>query len=235
MEKIVEALGDTEEAEIIGFIHKSYQELNESQNQWLEKSDFHCIDGCGCCCHNFEPDLLEGEVLYMAAWIIANNQYLADALAFTDTQRLFSLEAESDNSDITDKTCIFYNPNNAFHCSIYEGRPFICRLFGASASKDKHGEVCWKPCKFYPAKTLENFKTPLNHRQYSKQELIDIFGTIPPIMSNVMENVIGRYPGRTPTKALRTILPETIKKIYWLISLNGNHPTIPNPDMPRAS
>lgn len=35
--------------------------------------------------------------------------------------------------------CPFFDPNSKYHCTIYNGRASICRLFGASGFRDKFG------------------------------------------------------------------------------------------------
>lgn len=219
LELIIEKLSGTQEGETISYIDGIYSELGEAQKKWYEESGFTCTDGCGSCCHNFEPDLLESEVLYMAAWLISFDEQKAKQLAEGDIERFFPA---AEDEGVTSKTCIFYNHKNPYHCSIYGGRPFICRLFGASGAKDKNGKLCWKPCKFYPAEKLAQFKVPLTHRQYNLEEVQSIFGTLPPVMSDVMEKVVNNNPGKTETVPLRKILPETIRLLYWILSLTAN-------------
>lgn len=154
---ILEKLKGTKEAEILEKIEASYEKIAAAQKTWYEKSSVLCPSGCGQCCHNFEPDLLSSEALYMAAWLLENQAETAEKVA----AGIFPFE--------NGKTCLFHDFNNPYHCTIYGGRAFICRLFGASGGKGKHTEVVWKPCKFYPQNELQKFKPPLAHRQYSQE------------------------------------------------------------------
>ena len=130
--QILEELHWTEEAEIISQVQECYKRIEAEQKDWYEKSQFFCPDGCGSCCHDFEPDLLECESLFMAAWLI-ENQY-ENALKIAEGVFPF------DNSKIDDgKTCPFHDFSNAYHCSIYGGRPFIFIIFGSICSKSKFG------------------------------------------------------------------------------------------------
>lgn len=217
--QIADKLKDTKEGEIIAFMDQAYSNLFNEQKNFYQQSEFSCPDGCGSCCHNFEPDLLESEALYMAAWLITNQSETAEKIASGFTDHFFPT---APNQNITDKTCIFFNKDSGYHCSIYNGRPMICRLFGANSFKDKTGATCWKPCKFYPQEKLASYKIPLSHRQYQKEEVLQTFGIMPPIMSDIMEPVINRLPGRTESLPLREILPQTIRKLYWLLSLTDD-------------
>ena len=58
VEKILNQLKGTNEAEIILQMENAYSKIASEQNKWYEKSSFTCTSGCGECCRNFEPDLL---------------------------------------------------------------------------------------------------------------------------------------------------------------------------------
>lgn len=72
MKAIIKKLEGTKEAEILLQMGEAYQRIENEQAVWFEKSKFTCVEGCGSCCHNFEPDLLECEAVYMAAWLLEN-------------------------------------------------------------------------------------------------------------------------------------------------------------------
>ena len=81
VEKILNQLKGTNEAEIIFQMENAYNKISNEQNKWYEKSCFTCVSGCGECCRNFEPDLLECEALYMAAWLMENQPETANKIA----------------------------------------------------------------------------------------------------------------------------------------------------------
>lgn len=207
---ILDRLNDTRESEILKQMEEVYQSISSAQGVWYEKSLFFCSDGCGECCRNFEPDLLICESVYMAAWLLENQPEVADAVA----QGQFPFPRE--------KACQFWDENKAYHCTIYGGRPIICRLFGACGSRAKNGETVFKPCKFYPAEQLAAWKVPLVHRQYSQSETETIFGTLPPVMSDLTESAVSINPENKDTEIIRNILPDTIRRLKWIISMN--HP-----------
>lgn len=187
-----------------------YERLDVLQKEWYEKTKFTCPSGCGTCCHGFEPDLLDCEAAFMAQWLIDNKPEVAQALAAGEFRK-----------DYNEKTCIFFDPDNAYHCTIYGGRAFICRLFGASSFRGKEGAPVWKPCKFYPAEMLESRKPPLAHRQYTKEEVEELLGECPPVMADIMGQAVGLAPENTVTKPLREIIPEVIRKLMFEKQLEG--------------
>ncbi len=207
LQSIFHKLKGTHEAEILQKMHELYSKIAEVQAEWYKKSGFTCPQGCGECCRNFEPDLLDCEALYMAAWLLENQDEVANQLI----QGNFPFP---DN-----KGCPFWNEEAEYHCSIYGGRPFICRFFGACASKSKEGDLVFKPCKFYPEEMLAAYNPLLSHKQYSQSEVKKIFGALPPVMSNIMEKAISLNPENQKSSMLRDILPSVLKHLKWISDL----------------
>ena len=211
---ILKQLRGTSTYDILVNIENAYLRISEEQNIWYEQTHFLCPDGCGCCCEGFEPDLFEGEAMYMAAWLLENQHETAVRIACGDFQ--------FDNGKTT---CPLFNADSAFHCSAYHGRPFVCRLFGASSFRGKDGEKLWRPCKFYPDEKLSEHKPPLEKRSYSESETLDAIGAIPPLMSDMTENAF-LSDSNAQTTPLRHILPAMINKLLWLITMNGSNTQI---------
>ena len=69
---VLERIKGTEEYDILVETESAYRRIETAQQEWYSKSNFRCPEGCGRCCEHFEPDLLENEALYMAAWLISN-------------------------------------------------------------------------------------------------------------------------------------------------------------------
>lgn len=191
-------------------IENDYENIAVVQHEWYVKTDFNCPDACGKCCINFEPDLMEPEALYMAAWIIEHQPEIAEKIS--------TGKFPFDNG----KTCPLYNAVSKYHCSIYGGRAFICRLFGASSFYSKDQKPVWRPCKHYPEDLLQAHFPPLEHKQYSAAETVEKIGAIPPVMSDFLESSASFATDSKKTILLREILPAAIKKIYWIINMNGN-------------
>ncbi|MCR5724543.1 MAG: YkgJ family cysteine cluster protein [Treponema sp.] len=201
--------------DILVQMEESYDQISKEQNKWYTISGFNCPSGCGQCCVGFEPDIIENEALYMAAWLLENQRPVALKIA----NGCFPFNH-------TDGTCLFFNPQSPFHCSIYNGRAFICRLFGASSFHSKHEDKVWRPCKFYPDEYLANHTPPLQKRQYSESETKQIFGAVPPLMSELTAGTRGSAPAKT--SLIHRILPQKIKWLLWIIDINNNGNDNPN-------
>ena len=216
---ILEKLEGTSVYETLIQIEAAYERIANEQKLWYDAANFYCPEGCGHCCEGFEPDLMEGEALYMAAWLLENQNDLALQLAGQNAESSFPF----DNGP---KTCRFFNPASPYHCSIYNGRPFICRLFGASSFRSRDGDKTWRPCKFYPEDLLAFHKPPLAKRQYSEAETLEVLGAVPPLMNDLTEEVAAVSSGET--SLVHDILPETIRHLLWLINMNDNGNDNPN-------
>lgn len=184
-----------------------YHKIQASQADWYKKTKAVCPEGCGECCRNFEPDLLESEAVYMAVWLLEHQNKTA--------QKVMAGEFPFPKN----KGCPFWDEQSPFHCTIYEGRAFICRLFGASGFRSKTGETVWKPCKLYPAEKLSQLQPPFSHRQYTAAELKQITGAELPLMSDFMQQAIELTPEYPRTAPLRKVLPEKIRYIRWVLQM----------------
>ncbi len=218
IKKILGKLKGTRVEEILLEMDAAYGRISNEQSAWYSGSGFTCPEGCGECCRNFEPDILECEATYMAAWLLENQPEVAQKVA------------EGEFPYPRQGGCQFWKEDDPYHCSIYGGRSFICRLFGACSNHDKAGQLVFKPCKFYPEEKLQEYKTPLTHRQYSQQEVEKIFGTLPPAMENLMEEALSFDPDNHETMLIREILPQIVRRIQWLLMMNnGNDDDTPEP------
>lgn len=222
----------TQMQEIIDGLDRIYAGLDEAQKAWKAASPFPCADGCGSCCVDFEPDVLESEALYLAAWMIFHQRERAEAVLDG------TFVSPREGSSFASRGCPFFDPSTPYHCTVYEGRPLICRLFGYSGDRGKAGLPRWKPCKFIqPAST----DTDLRH-QYEESELLERFGAVPPVMADIASSVLALTPDAVQRRLpFGEALPEAIGKILLLQRFMGSAPEPdapePNPEapMPRAS
>jgi len=238
---VLERIEGTEEYDILLEMDAAYSRIAEKQQEWIGKSGFTCVEKCGKCCEHFEPDLLESEALYMAAWLLSNQPEVAKQVA----SGIFPLLGNNVSretaeccvrsmptyADLTSESqqCPFFQKdisgtNLLGHCTIYGGRAFICRLFGAAGFRDKFNKEVWKPCKFYPADKLAQVKIKsgnLEHRQYSIDEMQKMFGTAPPIMSDMMEQAETFTPDDDSSTLLHDILPKYVERLMWIMELNS--------------
>ncbi len=211
---VLEKLEGTSVYETLIQIEAAYEHISREQKVWYDDTKFYCPEGCGHCCEGFEPDLMEAEALYMAAWLIENQNEVAIQIA------------ENNFPYNNGKTCPLFNPDSPYHCSIYNGRAFICRLFGASSFRSRNGDKTWRPCKFYPDEILAAHKPPLAKHQYSQAETLQVLGAVPPLMNDLTEEVAASSSGET--LLIHKILPATIRRLLWLIDMNDNGNDNPN-------
>lgn len=205
-------LAGTIVSDILSGMEKIYSDIEQKQSVWKQAGGPSCTEGCGQCCVSFEPDVLESEALYLAAWLIDNQPFKARQIA----EGTFVSPRHDDAGG-----CFLFDPDSPWHCTVYEGRCMICRLFGYSGDYGKLGEKRFKPCRFLPQTELDKYH--LEHRQYIENELIEQFGTLPPAMSDLMEQALSLTPGNEgSTTPLRDALPAAIKKLQWLILCNDN-------------
>ncbi len=201
-----------------------YQSLESAQAHWKSVTPYHCPEGCGSCCIDFEPDILECEALYLAAWLLHHHPLKAEALA--------SALYVSPRPDVQ-RGCQFYDPVSSWHCTVYGGRPLVCRLFGYTGDRGKDGLIRWKPCKFLPLQSAGG--TLLRRSQYSNDELLLLIGALPPAMCDITAQLSAIDPGgegqRLPISAA---LPRSIHKIRMLQQYSWEPPE-PNAPAPQAS
>lgn len=229
----LDSLKNSHVYETLSSLDSIYNNINETQQVWIDNSPIHCPDGCGQCCFNFEPDVYETEALYLAAWLLTNKKQMALDIA-NDT-----FISPREKSNITDKGtgCFLFDPDSPYHCTVYEGRPLICRMFGYSGDEGKNGEIRWKPCRFIPQEKLES---PITHRQYTEEELLKLFGNLPPIMVDAMTQVLALSPdSAAETELLHTALKKAINKLLLILKFleppEPNSPSTPEPNTPLAA
>ena len=203
---ILKILEDTHEKELIDSLGGVYAHIADRQEAWKAAASFSCPDACGDCCMHFEPDLLECEALYLAAWILEHDEELA--------HRLMDGSHVSANND---DGCILFNPHSPWHCTVYGGRCLICRLFGYAGEYDKNGKPRWRPCRFYPDEKL----LPFEHREYGEEELARFAAPLP-IMADFMEQALSLSPdGSGQTEPLREALPKALRKLMLIAYMKG--------------
>ncbi len=202
---IMKILEGTHEKELIDSLGVVYAAIADRQEAWKAAASFSCPDGCGDCCAHFEPDLLECEALYLAAWLLENNPRAA--------RRIMEGDFASANND---DGCILFDPRSPYHCTVYGGRCLICRLFGYAGEHDKSGKPRWRPCRFYPDDAL----LPFEHREYGEEELARFSAPLP-IMADFMEQVLALAPDGGHTEPLREALPKALRKLMLIAYMKG--------------
>lgn len=169
-----------------------------------------CPQGCGLCCEPFVPDITAAEAAFAASWIIANKPELAAEVA--------SWEA---NGGPDAPPCPFYRRSTPeAHCSIYPARFLVCRLFYASAVRDKEGRAAFRPCAHM---SLVAFPRLGGERpSLAGEELARVFGAEPPIMADYSAQVVALFPSESGETALVTeAMPKAVARVGLTLSLAG--------------
>ena len=118
--RIYDLLEGTLEYDQICRLDTVYKQIASEQDEWKSSCSFTCPDGCGTCCEHFEPDVTEAEALYLAAWMLYNQE----ETAFAIIEGTFVPAREYEDG------CILFDAHSPYHCTVYSGRCLICRIFG---------------------------------------------------------------------------------------------------------
>ncbi len=205
-------------------VHRVYGRAGLEMAAFRDASGVACPEGCGSCCETFVPDVLPLEAAYLAAWLARESPERARTLA---------LEGFSDAKRAAPH-CPFYRFDDAAHCSVYEGRPLICRLFGFSGVRSKDGAPGFALCRrmdALPGRAARSWKG---------EDLGRELGAVPPLMSDLASELAAVRPNESPERRLLTeALPDALRKILFLAGFGANDPgDEPEPEplapMPRA-
>jgi Fe-S-cluster containining protein len=114
-----------------------YGEIATTFSAYQQQRGLNCRSGCGECCLQPTIEATELEMLPLALHLF--DQGKAE-------QTLTQLE------ELTEpQGCFFYQKlsfdGKQGQCSVYQQRPSICRLFGASGYRDKQGKTSLSVCK----------------------------------------------------------------------------------------
>lgn len=134
-EELLNKLKETSLYEEFIKIESIYEDLSKKQISFCDAFDIHCKKGCGTCCEHFIPDVYQVEARFLALGLI---------MECKEDDVLTKIKNWDPNSGY----CPLYDFNSEYHCTVYKYRPLICRLFGATASKDKEGRPCFRHCKY---------------------------------------------------------------------------------------
>ena len=135
---------------------RTFQLLKDTSRQtgvFAKATGLHCKTGCGKCCENPEVETTVTEAMPLAAHLWEKGR--AEEI-------LEIIEARSAKG-----VCVFYRPDPLVpgngRCAVYEQRPGICRLFGFSAKKDKHGRPVLVTCTVIKEKFPNDYHRACDH------------------------------------------------------------------------
>lgn len=191
----------------LDLLARLYNKADLAVDHFVKISGVSCPAGCGSCCEGFVPDILPLEAAALAAFIAIKNRPMAFEMA--------AMGLSSRDGSTT--SCPLYNKENPYHCSVYEARPLICRLFAFSAVKSKIGEEAFSVCRHGLSSS--------GIRKAKGGMLKESFGIMPPVMADFGMELAAMEPD---SSADRKILPEAVQlampKVLFIIGLGNSDP-----------
>ncbi|WP_372365849.1 YkgJ family cysteine cluster protein [Candidatus Uabimicrobium sp. HlEnr_7] len=109
-----------------------YEKIENQVDNLKKKTCVSCIVNCGECCKRFEPYISVLEAVPLA-------KYLRN---HPEKHKLYKRNVEQNK--VKWNACPFYD--NETHCTVYDIRPLICRLFGFSANRNRQQKIIFATC-----------------------------------------------------------------------------------------
>ena len=243
-----------------------YRRADEAVTAFCAGSGLACPHGCGTCCEGFIPDVMPLEAAAVAVYLADKDKAAAWSLAgsgwgqgSTDpVQSSTNPEQGSTNPErgATEpgqrQSCPLYAADTPWHCTVYEARPLVCRLFAFSAVRDKRGQSSFALCKLMPAaldlamqpKPTAINATPATVRSASGTAIMESFGAEPPVMADYGNELLNLDPHSNGDRApLPEALVDAMSQVLFLVGMknqdsqNDHRDDDPDlrPPLPRAS
>ncbi|MGI5308303.1 YkgJ family cysteine cluster protein [Rheinheimera sp. WS51] len=176
-------------------------EITEKFSTYQKQQGLNCRTGCGECCLQPTIESTPLEMLPLALYFF--DQGSAEHL-------LHKLETEP-----VQKSCMLYQKKSfdgkQGHCTVYQQRPSICRVFGAAGFRDKLGKTAISVCKVIKADLPE---------QYA-QSLIMITSSPPPLMMVATEALKEvDYAFGNTMQPINLALKYALEKVLFIASLS---------------
>jgi len=209
-----------------------YERIHEEQALWQAATPWRCPEGCAACCSDFEPDILDIEALWLAAWILEEQGQTAaiegSGKPRTEGQGSFPAPTEAERfieQNSQRKGCVLAREEGPWFCSVYGGRPLVCRLFAFSGDRDKDHRARFRPCAKLAdrEKTNHDTKSVLENQKksLSEAELLERYGRLPPIMGDLAALADSILPGSNERERLREALPKALAKMRMLMQYSS--------------
>ncbi|MCC5929954.1 MAG: YkgJ family cysteine cluster protein [Cyclobacteriaceae bacterium] len=195
-------------------VERLFAQLQVEQIEFQKKTGLGCLPGCGKCCHKSDIHATVLEFLPLAM------HYFMNDVALDVLQKL-----REDKSPVCNLLTLYVQGQSGGLCGNYTYRGLICRIFGFSAMKNKHGLLSMITCgeikqnmrnEFENAeKNINNgLKIPLTSDYYRQLSNIDpILGEktypINEAVARAIEEVLHYYAYRPKPKPHRITLRKT--------------------------
>ena len=193
-----------------------YRRADADVEAFAAASGIACVAGCGACCRGFVPDVLPVEASYMAALIVAGRPEAAHAMASGTLAPLSWPDGSTG--------CPLYDDDNPLHCTVYQARPLVCRMFGFSGLVDRLGRLSYSLCRVMAAPARPStVSNPASPRSAREPDLEAIFGALPPVMSGPGAELVGLDPAASGRRRPLTVaLPEALSAVLFLAGLHSD-------------
>ena len=136
--------------EIVSQVMDLYAHIDSAVAEFQLKSGLRCPVGCGQCCPTADVRVTTLEMLPMAHEILCNHD-AGDWMDRLGTQPQAGRCALYSEKRISD----------AGHCSFYNWRPALCRLFGFAAVRSRTGGRAISVCKYIRQKNPRGAKAAM--------------------------------------------------------------------------
>jgi Fe-S-cluster containining protein len=125
--------------DIITRIYEIYKEIDKTIENFQSATGMRCLDGCAICFREQWVEATVPEVLPLAMEIYLRNQ--EDDI----------MKAIAEKEEEKDSVCVIMIKDSPLSlkgsCGLYDVRPFLCRMFGFTARRNKYGELELSPCR----------------------------------------------------------------------------------------
>ncbi|MFH2113344.1 MAG: YkgJ family cysteine cluster protein [Spirochaetota bacterium] len=199
-----------------------YHRADEAVSAFCAGSGLVCPHGCGTCCEGFVPDVMPIEAAAVAAFLADKDKAAAWTLAGSGWGQ----------------SCPLYAADSPWHCTVYEARPLVCRLFAFSAVRDKRGQSSFALCRLMPTAPGRTA------RSASGSSIMGIFRAEPPLMADYGNEILALDPHSNGDRApLPEALVDALSQVLFLAGMKAmdsqNDHRDDDPDLrsplPRAS
>lgn len=206
--------------EQLDLLSNLYEKADRAVDNFINISGVACPFGCGTCCEGFVPDILPIEATALAAFISINNINMAYEIAAKGINE----NVYSSNKTGLFNGCPLYKPDSPYHCSVYEARPLICRMFAFSAVRNKRGEIAFSVC--------HHGKHAKATRSASGPALLNCFGAEPPLMSDFGLELAMLVPdSASDRKDLPTAIAMAMPRVLFLLGIKNRGPDQDGPGL----
>ena len=194
-----------------------YKRADAAVGEFVTASGVSCDFGCGLCCEGFVPDIVPIEASYIAAYLVGTDRDRAYAMVGSGLSPIEQPDGR--------RGCPLYAADTPYHCTVYEARPLICRMFAFSGIRNKHGATSFSVCRH--GHGPGTVRTASGH-----EELLRVFGSEPPVMADMGSELVAIDPTTAgERKSLDVAVPEAVARVLFLVGMKGDDPLDSGPDL----